>query len=211
MKAGNKLKNTTFNDDFYRFLKDEDVNRALKNVEKWCESYHDGCRGFYIASSRPGRCKTSIMVCAQAYIRFKYHKYALLGNLSEYMEAKKNNRELYEDYRNCDVLLFDDIGINNFSGFEGDSLNFALYDLINSRYDDDKTTCFSSNFTFNELADKKNILKQTVDRIKGMTVGNWFSITGDSLRDRKDIVAIEDEAMKTRREIFKRFSGQEAD
>ncbi len=211
MKAGNKLKNTTFNDDFFRYLKDEEVNRALRSVESWCEKYTDGCRGFYIASSHPGRCKTSIMVCAQQYIRFRYHKYALLGSLTEYMDVKKYDRELFDEYKSCDVLLFDDIGINNFSGFEGDSLNLALYDLINTRYDNNKTTCFSSNFTFTELKDKRNILEQTVDRIKGMTIGNWFSITGYSLRDRKDIVSIEEEAMKTRDENFKRFSGQEAD
>lgn len=211
MRAGNKLKNTTFEDDFFRYLKDEDVNKAMRSVERWCEEYKEGCRGFYIVSGVPGRCKTSLMVCAQQYIRFRYHKYALLGNLTEYIEAKKYDRVLYDEYKSCDVLLLDDIGVNNFSGFEGDSLNLALYDLINSRYDDSKTTCFSSNYTLKELAGSKNVLKQTVDRIRGMTMGNWFVVAGNSVRERRDIVSIEEEAMKTRAENFRRFSGQEAD
>lgn len=211
MKAGNKLKNTTFNDDFFKILKDEDVSIARSILEDWCKAYKDGARGFYLASPVPGRCKTSLMVCVQNYIRFYRRQYALLGNLSEYVDAKKNDRELYNDYRECDVLLFDDIGINNFSGFEGDSLNLALYDLINSRYNDNKTTCFSSNYTLNELAKNKNILPQTVDRIRGMTIGNWIVIKGDSVRELDCIASIEDEAMKTRRQVFKNYSGQEAD
>lgn len=211
MKAGNKLKNTTFDDDFFRLLNDEEVNKAYAKIEAWCNAYKDGARGFYLVSSVPGRCKTSLMVCVQNYIRFHHRQYALLGNLSEYVDAKKNNRELYDDYRECDVLLFDDIGVNNFTGYEGDSLNLALYDLINSRYNDNKTTCFSSNFSLTELVDNKRILSQTVDRIRGMTIGNWIVIEGDSVRELDCIASIEDEAMKTRRQVFKNYSGQEAD
>ena len=182
---GNRLRYADFDSDFYRNINDEEVLRALAYVEKWTEEYSKDSNGFYIASYNPGRCKTSLLACV--YNRFIKNDYSVdATNVYEMLSEPRNSR-----FREAPVLLIDDIGINAFSGYRGDEDNAVLYEIINARYNNNLTTCFTSNYTFQQLAEDRGILKQTVDRIKGLTAGNWITIKGESVRSNQNLTKIE--------------------
>lgn len=195
---GVKLEEARFSDDFYTLLEDEEILKARDAIQNWCETYReDESTGFFLASPNAGRCKTSLMACAYNYFKDRGLK-ADCTNMSEYMYFFKHDDEGYKHILDSKFLLFDDIGVDFFTGFKGDEMNSVLYDLINYRYNNNLTTCFSSNYTFDELVTKKSITRQTVDRIKGMTAGNWQIISGGSVRERSDIRMLEVEAKKRR-------------
>ena len=58
-----------------------------------------------------------------------------------------------------------------------------LFDLINKRYNNQKATIFSSNYSLNLLINERGIAEKTVDRISEMTNGAVMKITGKSLRN----------------------------
>ena len=182
---GRRLMDADFDSDFSRSIDDDEVMGALAYVKRWAEEYSEDSNGFYIASYNPGRCKTSLLACV--YNRFTKNSYSVdATNVYEMLSQSRSSR-----YREAPVLLIDDIGINAFSGYKGDEENAVLYEIINARYNNNLTTCFTSNYTFQQLAEDRGILKQTVDRIKGLTAGNWITIKGDSIRSNKDLSKIE--------------------
>ena len=84
------------------------------------------------------------------------------------------NEEIIQMYKDCDILVFDDIGVTDVSEW---FINQVLFDILDTRYNKKKLTYFSSNFSFYELAKKlKTVSKLSsvdigrfVDRIKALT------------------------------------------
>ena len=195
---GAKLEDSTFDDSFYTLLNDEFVLKVKDQVKTWCEAYDpEESTGFFLVSPEAGRCKTSLMACTYNYFTDRGVSIDCT-NMSEFMYFYKYDSDGFRHITESRFLLFDDIGVDFFTGFKGDDMNSVLYDLINYRYNNNLTTCFSSNYAFDDLMGTKKIIKQTVDRIKGMTAGNWFLVQGTSVREREDIRRIEIEAKKLR-------------
>ena len=193
---GSKLSDVTFEDPFFELLGDNDVLEAKQKIEDWSRAYKFSNPGFYLASRDTGRCKTSIMACA--YNVLKEEKFfPVCTNMSDIMRVAKSEPSAYRKLKEAWALFIDDIGIENFTGFKGDEMNAVLYELINYRYNNNLTTCFTSNYGIKDLEKKKSVFKQTVDRIRGMTAGNWIEIQGDSVRERLDLRAIEQKAYDT--------------
>lgn len=65
-------------------------------------------------------------------------------------------------YKNVDVLVLDDLGVENTT----DWVFTTLYLIINYRYEHNKTTIFTSNFSLEELAEKLKDSRLT-SRIRG--------------------------------------------
>ena len=84
------------------------------------------------------------------------------------------NEEIIQMYKDCDILVFDDIGVTDVSEW---FINQVLFDILDTRYNKKKLAYFSSNFSFYELAKKlKTVSKLSsvdigrfVDRIKALT------------------------------------------
>lgn len=84
------------------------------------------------------------------------------------------NEEIIQMYKDCDILVFDDIGVTDVSEW---FINQVLFDILDTRYNKKKLTYFTSNFSFYELAKKlKTVSKLSsvdigrfVDRIKALT------------------------------------------
>ena len=84
------------------------------------------------------------------------------------------NEEIIEMYKNCDVLVFDDIGVTDVSEW---FINQVLFDILDTRYNKKKLTYFTSNFSFYDLAKKlKTVSKLSIvdigrfiDRIRALT------------------------------------------
>ena len=120
----------------------------------------------------------------------------LFTNLFEISKAVKStfNREssqteqiLIQKFSNIDVLFFDDLGTEIFTKTSGETwLQGLLFDLINKRYNNQKATIFSSNYSLNSLINERGIMEKTVDRISEMTNGAVIKITGVSLRGKTD-------------------------
>lgn len=184
---GERLRNADFDNEFFTLLDDEEINKALATVELWADTYNKDSNGIYIGSFSPGRCKTSLLACI--YNRFTAKSYSVNAVAMHDICASSIGR-----IKESPILLIDDIGIDSFSGYKGDEMNSVLYELINYRYNNNLTTCFSSNYTFKQLTDDRGILRQTVDRIKGLTAGNWITIKGESIRANKNLAEIERKA-----------------
>ena len=187
---GGRLKHASFDNEFYTLLKDEEITKALAIVELWADTYNKDSNGIYIGSFNPGRCKTSLLACI--YNRFTKKNYSVTAISMDDIDSSS-----ISSLKKYPILLIDDIGICSFSGYKGDDANALLYELINTRYNDNLTTCFTSNYTFDQLVKERGILKQTVDRIKGLTAGNWITIKGESIRANKDLAEIENKARDT--------------
>jgi primosomal protein DnaI len=77
-------------------------------------------------------------------------------------------------YKNCDILVFDDIGVSDVSEW---FINQVLFDILDTRYNKKKLTYFTSNFNFSELSKKLQSVSKLssidigrlVDRIKALT------------------------------------------
>lgn len=190
---GSKLIDVTFDDPFFELLKDNDVLEAKQKVEDWCRSYKFSAPGFYLVSADTGRCKTSIMACAYNVLK-EAKFFPVCTNMSDIMRVAKSDPSAYRKLKEAWVLFIDDIGIENFTGFKGDDMNAVLYEIINYRYNNNLTTCFTSNYGIRDLEIEKSVLKQTADRIRGMTAGNWFEIKGSSVRERVDLRTVEQNA-----------------
>jgi len=65
-------------------------------------------------------------------------------------DATETEQSILEQYQNTDILVLDDIGVQKTS----DWAYAILYMIINHRYNNYKTTIFTSNCSLEELADQ---------------------------------------------------------
>ena len=69
-----------------------------------------------------------------------------------------------------EFLFIDDFGTEKVSkGNEDLWLQGKVYDIINSRYVNNKPTIFTSNYSLRELVESRGVADKTVDRIMEMT------------------------------------------
>lgn len=172
-------------------------NRCKKYCELCEETVKNGC-GIYLFGDK-GVGKTHLTACMANVLLSKCVQ-VLFTNLFEISKAVKStfNREssqteqlLIQKFANVDVLFFDDLGTEIFSKTSGETwLQGLLFDLINKRYNNQRATIFSSNYSLNELVNERGIMEKTVDRINEMTRGAVMKINGSSLRSKlkKDIL-----------------------
>ena len=168
-------------------------NRCKKYCELCEETVKNGC-GIYLFGDK-GVGKTHLTACMANFLLSKCVP-VLFTNLFEISKAVKStfNREssqteqiLIQKFSNIDVLFFDDLGTEIFTKTSGETwLQGLLFDLINKRYNNQKATIFSSNYSLNSLINERGIMEKTVDRISEMTNGAVIKITGVSLRGKTD-------------------------
>lgn len=170
-------------------------DEAFKRCKKYCEIYEktvENGYGIYLFGDK-GVGKTHITACMANFLISKCIP-VLFTNLFEISKAVKStfSREssqteqtLIEKFSNVEVLFFDDLGTEIFTKNSGETwLQGLLFDLINKRYNNNKSTIFSSNYSLNSLINERGIADKTVDRISQMTNNAVMKITGKSLRGR---------------------------
>lgn len=166
---------------------------AFNRCKKYCELYATTVKngyGIYLFGDK-GVGKTHITACMANFLLSKQIP-VLFTNLFEISKAVKStfNREssrteqaLIDKFSNIEVLFFDDLGTEIFTKSSGETwLQGLLFDLINKRYNNQKSTIFSSNYSLNSLVNERGMMEKTVDRISEMTSGAVMKITGSSLR-----------------------------
>ncbi len=172
---------------------DAAFNRCKKYYEIYEETVKNGY-GIYLFGDK-GIGKTHLTACMANFLLSKCVP-VLFTNLFEISKAVKStfSREssqteqiLIQKFSNIDVLFFDDLGTEIFTKTSGETwLQGLLFDLINKRYNNQKATIFSSNYSLNSLINERGIMEKTVDRISQMTSGAVMKITGSSLRGKTD-------------------------
>ncbi len=172
---------------------DTAFNRCKKYCELCGETVKNGC-GIYLFGDK-GTGKTHLTACMANFLLSKCVP-VLFTNLFEISKAVKStfNREssqkeqtLIQKFSNIDVLFFDDLGTEIFTKISGETwIQGLLFDLINKRYNNQKATIFSSNYSLNSLINERGIMEKTVDQISQMTSGAVMKITGGSLRSKTD-------------------------
>jgi len=164
-----------------RFL-DSDLNKTSQIIQKYAEKYdRKENRGIYLYGSvGSGKtysvCALAIDLLAQGYdvqmfnlprllniIRSSFTKESVsnesTGNIST---AFIHNTSNVEQLTEVEILIIDDIGAEKASDWVAET----LYHLINTRYENLKTTIFTSNLNLSELSDK--IGDRIVSRIAEM-------------------------------------------
>ena len=190
----------TFEDPFYKLLKDDSVDMAISFLKRWCNDFVSkdlmDIKGFYLFS-QVGRCKTSLLSCVYNFL-IKNDAYACCTTVENIWDIYINNWDtqscVYDFFLKCNVLLIDDIGIQSLTSYSEDTRkNAILKDLLDERNKANKITCFTSNYSFQQLL-QRGYMPQSVDRIREMTSQNLLYVDGSSVRGLNNLVGIQHDA-----------------
>jgi DNA replication protein DnaC len=147
------------------------AKRAAYNFILHFEEFKVKGKGLYFYSRNKGTGKTMLAVAAANSIIKKYAiPLKFISSLDLLDEIKKTYNEgskysesdLMDCYRNIDVLVIDDIGVERQTSWISDK----LYSILNYRMENKKVTLFTSNCKVGEL----NLDERIVSRINIMAV-----------------------------------------
>lgn len=168
-------------------------DKAFKRCKKYCELHEETVKngyGIYLFGDK-GVGKTHLTACMANFL-LSERVPVLFTNLFEISksvkstfsrESSQTEQALIEKFSSIDVLFFDDLGTEIFTKNAGETwIQGLLFDLINKRYNNQKATIFSSNYSLNELANERGVMEKTVDRIGEMTSSAVMRITGCIMR-----------------------------
>lgn len=189
---GLRFSNSSFN-DFETEGLDPSIEFAKKTLMRYCEKC-DGVvvqknLGVYIYGPT-GTGKTEIMACMANELMKKHLKSCLFTSFMDickqiketFNNRKKTEIEIFNVIGSVDFLFIDDIGYEVLQNNKEDNwLQEKVYDIINTRYNANKPTIFSSNYSLQELCEKRGMQMATMERIAemGSTV---LRMNGESYR-----------------------------
>ena len=127
------------------------MQKNLSFCRKYAQEFRPGAASL-LFSGATGLGKTFLSACIARYVTQSGHGvvYATAGKLFADFEAVKFERadpELLQDYRGCELLIIDDLGTEMTTQF----VTAALYDVVNSRILEQKSTIISTNLNENDL------------------------------------------------------------
>jgi DNA replication protein DnaC len=193
---GEKYKNVNF-DKHTDIEYNPSFKKAYDRCKKYCENYKlvmEKGYGIYLYGN-PGVGKTHLTSCMANYL-IKEYRMVLFTNFFEISKAIRktynstsntNEQDLLRKINNAEFLFIDDLGTESLSKNDGDNfLQDKIFEIINTRYNNNKCTIFSSNNSLKELITERNFAPKTVDRISEMTKGAVIKIDGVSYRGKED-------------------------
>ena len=141
-------------DRFYPGLGDTARNLMQKNLhfcKKYAQDFQPGARSL-LFSGATGLGKTFLSACVARQVAENGHSvvYVTAGKLFADFEAVKFERaeaESLRDYRDCDLLIVDDLGTEMTTEF----VKAALYEIVNTRLLEHRSTLISTNLNENDL------------------------------------------------------------
>lgn len=145
-----------------------DIRKTIADIQLFAKNYEEDRRGLYLYG--PAGTGKTYSVCAIAIELIKkdieidfYNLPSLLQKMRSEISRSENNYGFLEYLIKVEVLIIDDIGTEKPS----DWVSETLYNLVNSRYENTKTTIFTSNLELDELSDKVD--DKLASRITDMT------------------------------------------
>ena len=144
---------------------------AMRKLKKLCEAYvnefKESNKGLYIYSETKGSGKTR-MACTIANELMKKNvgvKFSTMGTILEKLKDSWNDESEYtesklkDELKSVDVLIIDDFGVDKSTEW----VNNQVYDIINSRYNDKKTTIYTSNTSMSNAKYDSRILSRITE------------------------------------------------
>ncbi len=177
---GDRFKTRTFNT--YRVT--DDNRTAYQACRALADNFTPGARGLFLS----GTCGTGKTHLAGAIVHalIKKGHHAILMTTSRLLDTLKgafgdNERtaRIKEELATCDLLVLDDIGAEYIS----DWAKSELFNLLNERYEMNKTTILTTNLSIDALTARLG--KRTISRIAEMTDG--IRIVSDDWRLRRHL------------------------
>lgn len=170
-----RYKNVTFENTITGNNKSFDI--AYARCKRFCEVADEVLKegyGIYIWGDK-GTGKTHLTSC-MANNLIKQYKQVLFTNFFEISKSIKstfngrgNESDLINKIANIDFLFIDDLGTEKVSNNGEDNwLQGQIFDVINKRYNNNKPTIFTSNYSLPELIKDRGFMDKTADRIMEM-------------------------------------------
>lgn len=151
----------------------------LKNYRKRWEKFG---KGLYLWSETPGSGKTFLSCCLGKSAMIKHDLQMRFVTVPDYLakvgESYKRQPGEYDEsevYRECDLLIFDDIGAQK----NGEWQSQEVFRIINKRLNADKVIIFTSN----KPPESLNLDSRTIGRIVKKSI--VLQMPEESIRDRE--------------------------
>lgn len=169
----------------------ETFNKALVRCKNYCEIYKQSLEkgyGIYIyGNSGTGKTHLTACICNELLKKGQQCLFTNFFEISRSIRATFNSKS--EDESNMinriasvDFLFIDDLGTELARKNGEDTwLQEKIFEIVNKRYNENKPTIFSSNYSLNQLIDERGIMNKTVDRIAEMATV-ILKIEGNSVR-----------------------------
>ena len=127
------------------------MQKNLNYCKKYAQTFQPGARSL-LFSGATGLGKTFLSACVARQVAEGGHSvvYVTAGKLFSDYEAVKFERaepESLRDYRDCELLIIDDLGTEMTTQF----VTAALYEIVNSRLLDRRATVISTNLNEQDL------------------------------------------------------------
>lgn len=161
--------------DLYRFdfgKYNIDMSQMEKLMWNYFNRYGTGVlegKGLYLWSRTAGSGKTFLACCLAQSLALKYGLQVRFVTAPDYLSVVGESYKRQEGfldkskvYRECDLLIFDDIGAQK----GGEWPKQELFKLINARMESRKVTLFTSNVEPSEL----NVDDRTISRIESTSI-----------------------------------------
>lgn len=188
---GKRYENATFSSTLES--QNLEFNKAFNRCKKYCKVWENVLKngqGIYLYGNS-GTGKTHITACIANEL-MKNLIPALFTSLFEISKSVKSTfnkhsikteQNLINQFSQIEFLIFDDLGTEIFTKNTEDTwIQGLLYNLVNSRYNANRPTIFTSNYSLKNLVESRGISEKTVDRIYEMTEGACLHIGGESAR-----------------------------
>lgn len=138
-------------------------------LRKYRERWEKSGKGLYLWSKTPGSGKTFLACCLAKSVMVKHDLQMRFITVPDYLtkvgesyKRQQGERDESGIYRECDLLIFDDIGAQK----TGEWQSQEVFSIINERLNAGKITIFTSNVCPEEL----NLDDRTIDRIMKKSV-----------------------------------------
>lgn len=185
---GERYKNTTF--DNTDLTVGGDFEKAFNRCRKYCDIADDALEkgyGIYIyGNSGTGKTHLTACICNELIEQYRQCLFTNFFEISKLIRATYTRNTEAESVikRVCEIdfLFIDDLGTEILrKNGEDNWLQEQVFDIINKRYNNEKPTIFSSNYSLNELIEQRGMMEKTVDRIMEMSTA-IIKLNGESYR-----------------------------
>lgn len=157
-------------------------------LENYRSRWEKSGKGLYLWSKTPGSGKTFLACCIGKSVMIKHDRKMRFITAPDYLSTvgesygrQQGERDKSAVYRECDLLIFDDIGAQK----TGEWQSQETFRLVNERLNAGKITIFTSNVCPEDL----NVDERTIDRILRKSIVLQMpeeSIRGKQARDEQD-------------------------
>lgn len=186
---GKRYQNATF--ESLDLNRPDDFKRAVERCKKYCQNWDEVKRqglGIYIYGD-VGTGKSLLTACIGNYLleRFTTVLFTNFFEIAKQIKKTFTDNSMTESafidrLTSVDLLIIDDLGTEIVTkNGERTWLQDKIYDVINARYINQKSTIFSSNESLVDLVENCGLMKKTVDRIAAMSTAK-IELRGRSYR-----------------------------